>query len=765
MTDSPQRRAGGSVATRLLRVVYGLYVTIVVCMTAGQMFFEYQYQKKNISTDLLNIQSTFEPVLAGQIWNLDEKALIPTLSGMIKLPTLVGVTIRDLNENILATAGTVVSKGAAGNVGLHVGLARRNPEKARVHTNELYPLQMFESSFPITYPLNNKTKLLGHATIYSNTSVIWRQIRLNFLLLGLAAALQVIIFWLIFMWFSNHILKKPLSALAAAARSVTLDNLDTVQMDVSSRSRDELSTLAESFNFMIDGLRDAIAKRNAMNVSLQESEEKFRSYIMNAPNGIFVANRNGDYVEVNVAAETITGYSREELLQMNLTDLIAPEDQKKGLQHFNTVIQTGKAFSEINFLTKDKTPKIWEVSAVALSPDRFLGFARDITDRKSLEKQFRQAQKMEAVGQMAGGVAHDFNNLLQIISGYAELAEMSLAPEDKLTPSILEISKAAHRGKGLISQLLAFSRRQIIQPMDLDINKVLDPMQKMIRGLIAENIDLDVIKGRELGTVHVDRGMIEQVLMNLCVNARDAMSDGGKLIIETENVLIDGEYTRIHAWATPGRYVLLSVTDTGCGMPRKTLDRIFEPFFTTKEISKGTGLGLSMVFGIIKQHNGHITAYSEVGKGTIFKVYLPTVERKATEVSRKVPGPLVGGNETILVAEDDETVLALAEHLLTEAGYAVLTAKDGEKAIEMFEQHTDEIDLVMFDVIMPRLGGKQALERILELRPRIPHLFASGYSENAVHTNFIQNRGLHLLSKPYQANTLLRKIREVLDEK
>jgi len=764
MTDAP-RRTGSSVATRLLRAVYSLYIAVVVCMTTGQMFFEYQYQKKNINTDFLNIQSTFEPVLAGQIWNLDEDALISTLSGMIKLPSLVGVTIQNLDGNTLATAGTVVSENAAGNVGLHVRLAGCTPKETKVHPNELYRLQMFKSSFPITYPLAGETKYLGSATIYSNTSVIWRRVKLGYLLLGLTTTLQMVILWLIFIWFSTHILKNPLSALAAAARSVTLDNLDTVQMDVSSRSRDELHTLAESFNFMINGLRDAITKRNAMNVSLQESEEKFRNYIMNAPNGIFVTNRNGDYVEVNVAAETITGYSREELLQMNLTDLIAPEDQEKGLQHFNTVIQTGKAFSEINFLTKDKTPKIWEVSAVALSPDNILGFARDITDRKSLEKQFRQAQKMEAVGQMAGGVAHDFNNLLQIISGYAELAEMNLAPEDKLTPSILEISKAAHRGKGLISQLLAFSRRQIIQPVDLDINKVLDPMQKMVRGLLAENIDLDVIKGRALGTIHADCGMIEQVLMNLCVNARHAMPDGGKLIIETENVLIDGEYARIHTWATPGRYVLLSVTDTGCGMPRQTLDRIFEPFFTTKEMGKGTGLGLSMVFGIIKQHHGHITAYSEVDKGTIFKVYLPTVERKATEVSRKVPGPLVGGNETILVAEDDETVLTLAEHLLTEAGYTVLTAKDGRKAIEMFKQHADEIDLVMFDVIMPRLGGKQALKRILELRPEIPHLFASGYSENAVHTNFIQNRGLHLLNKPYQAKTLLRKIREVLDEK
>jgi PAS domain S-box-containing protein len=765
MTNAPKRRARGSVATRLLRVVYGLYVAVVVCMTAGQMFFEYQYQKKNISTDFLNIQSTFEPVLAGQIWNLDEEALRSTLSGMIKLPSLVGVTLQDLNGNSLATAGTVVSEGVAGGVGLHVGLAGRTLEETKIHRNDLYPFEMFESSFPITYTLNNETKHLGHATIYSNTTVIWRRTRLSFLLLGLTAALQMVLLWLIFVWFSNHILKKPLSALAAAARSVTLENLDTVKMDVSSRSRDELSALAESFNFMIDGLRDAIAKRNAMNVSLRESEEKFRSYIMHAPNGIFVTNRKGDYVEVNVAAETITGYSREELLQMNITDLIAPEDQEKGLQHFNSVVQDGKAFSELNYLTKDKAPKIWAVSAVALSPDSFLGFVRDITEQKSLEEQFRQSQKMEAVGQMAGGVAHDFNNLLQVICGYAEMAEMELSPEDKLTPSLVEISKAAQRGKGLINQLLAFSRRQVIQPVDLDINRAIDSLLKMISGLIGENMELDFIKGRELGTVHADQGLFEQVLMNLCVNARDAMPDGGKLTIETENVLIDGEYARINTWATSGRYVLLSITDTGCGMSPQTLEKVFEPFFTTKEVGKGTGLGLSTVFGIVTQHNGHVNVYSEPEKGTLFKIYLPTVERKATEISRKVPGPAIGGTETILIAEDDEMVLTLAEHLLKMAGYTVLTATDGEEAITMFEKNADEIDVAIFDVVMPRMGGKEAMDRILKIRPGLPHLFASGYSENAVHTNFIQKQGLHLINKPYQAETLLCKIREVLDKK
>ena len=297
------------------------------------------------------------------------------------------------------------------------------------------------------------------------------------------------------------------------------------------------------------------------------------------------------------------------------------------------------------------------------------------------------------------------------------------------------------------------------------LNELIEPTLNMLRGLIGEHITLDFIQGRELGTIHADRGQMEQVLMNLCTNARDAMPQGGKLTLETENVLIDGEYAGTHTWAVPGRYVLLSITDTGCGMDRRTLEHIFEPFFTTKEVGKGTGLGLSTVFGIIKQHEGNISAYSEVGKGTIFKLYLPAVARNAAEVSRTVPGPVRGGSETVLVAEDDGPVLQLAEHLLVDAGYQVLTARNGREAVRVFKQHMDEVDVVIFDVVMPRMGGKQAVEEILELRPGLPHLFASGYSENAVHSNFIQKRGLHLINKPYQAETLLRKIREVLDAK
>ncbi|MBC8206448.1 MAG: PAS domain S-box protein [Kiritimatiellaeota bacterium] len=503
----------------------------------------------------------------------------------------------------------------------------------------------------------------------------------------------------------------------------------------------------------------------------EEERERLTLAIEQAADIVLITDAEANIQYVNSAFEKVTGYSREEVIGQNPRILQSGEHSGRFYKKMWDTLTDGQPWSG-QLINKKKDGTVYTEEAT-ISPVmdgagkivNYVAAKRDATHELALEEQLRQAQKMEAVGQMAGGIAHDFNNLLQVISGYVELSEMFLKPDNEFVPAVKEIGKAAERGRGLVCQLLAFSRRQVIQPTDLNLNDVIDPLLFMMRGLIGEHIELDFVACSELGTVHADRGLIEQTLMNLCVNARDAMPDGGRLVIKTENVLIEGDYARTHAWATPGCYAMLTVTDTGCGMDGPTLERVFEPFFTTKEVGKGTGLGLSTVFGIIKQHSGHINTYSEVGKGTNFKIYLPTVERKAAVVSREPREPVVGGTETILIAEDDETVLALAEHLLIAAGYTVLTAIDGKDAIRVFEEHADEIDAVMFDVVMPRLGGKQALDRILELRPGLPHLFASGYSEGAVHTNFVQKRGLHLLNKPYQVDTLLRKIREVLDEK
>ena len=326
-----------------------------------------------------------------------------------------------------------------------------------------------------------------------------------------------------------------------------------------------------------------------------------------------------------------------------------------------------------------------------------------------------------------------------------------------------EIHDAAERAAALTRQLLAFSRRQVMHPGVLSLNDVIENLIKMLRRVIGEHIHLEWMPGNRLGAIHADVGMLEQVLVNLCVNARDAMSGGGVLTIETQNVRIDSSYCSDHVWAQPGRFVLLSVTDTGRGMDKDTLEHVFEPFFTTKEEGKGTGLGLATVYGIIRQHGGMVNAYSEPGKGTTFKVYLPVCEQEAKTIGPMIEGVARGGTETLLLAEDDTMVTNLAKTILGRAGYTVLIAHDGEEAVALFQQHADEIDLLVFDVVMPRMGGHTALRRIRELRPDVPALFTSGYSENAIHTNFVLHEGLRLLQKPYAPADLLRAVREALD--
>lgn len=502
---------------------------------------------------------------------------------------------------------------------------------------------------------------------------------------------------------------------------------------------------------------------------VEEERERMVRAIEQAAEIIVITDAEVTIQYVNPAFEKITGYSRDEVIGKNPRLLQSGKHPKEFYQSMWAVLSSGESWSG-RLINRKKDGSLYTeeatISPVHDSRGQIVNYVAakyDVSHEIELEQQLRQAQKMEAVGQMAGGVAHDFNNLLQVITGYAELLEMDLSKNDSAGSAVKEVITAAERGKTLVSQLLAFSRRQVMQPTDLNLNQVIESLLDMIASLIGESISLSFIPGNHLATVHADRGLMEQVLTNLCVNARDAMPEGGALTIETGNVLIDEGYAQTHAWAPAGRCVLISITDTGCGINKQTVERIFEPFFTTKEIGKGTGLGLSMVYGIVKQHRGQVNVYSEEGKGTVFKIYLPAVERRAGDIPPTVPERICGGNETILLAEDDKTVLKLTAMTLRSAGYTVLTAVDGEDAMIQFEQNKDQIDLVMLDVMMPRMGGKETLQKMKKIRPDLPHLFASGYSENAVHTGFIQNPELHLLSKPYRSEDLLRKIRQILD--
>ncbi|HEX8096706.1 MAG TPA: ATP-binding protein, partial [Pyrinomonadaceae bacterium] len=388
--------------------------------------------------------------------------------------------------------------------------------------------------------------------------------------------------------------------------------------------------------------------------------------------------------------------------------------------------------------------------------------------QKEREKaeQLRQSQKMEAVGRLAGGVAHDFNNLLTAIMGYSDLSLRKLEEHDPLRHSFEEIRKAADRAASLTRHLLAFSRKQVLQPKVMSLNTTVSEVDQMLRRLIGEDVEVVCVLAPDLGLIKADQSQVEQVLMNLVVNARDAMPGGGKLTVETANVYLDEEYAARHVAARPGYYVQLVVSDTGTGMSEETQARIFEPFFTTKEMGKGTGLGLSTVYGIVKQSAGSVWVYSELGTGTTFKVYLPRVDEEAEEVRAKSrPAELPRGDETILLVEDDEMVRTMTRGILEMSGYRVQEAKLGEEALRLFAERGASVDLLLTDVVMPQMSGKQLRDCLSAVRPDLPVLFMSGYTDEAVVHHGVLSQGAAFLQKPFTPAGLLQKVREVLDER
>jgi two-component system cell cycle sensor histidine kinase/response regulator CckA len=387
-------------------------------------------------------------------------------------------------------------------------------------------------------------------------------------------------------------------------------------------------------------------------------------------------------------------------------------------------------------------------------------------ERKHLEAQLLQSQKLEAVGQLAGGIAHDFNNLLTVILGYSQLSLHRLPPRDPLRPNLEEIKKASDRAASLTRQLLAFSRKQVMQPKVFDLNSVIADLERMLRRMISEDIEMRTMLQAKLGNVRADPGQIEQVIVNLAVNARDAMLFGGKLTIETSNVYLDETYAQQHLAVVPGAYVMLAVSDTGMGMDAETQQHIFEPFFTTKEVGKGTGLGLSTVYGIVKQSGGNIWVYSEPGKGTTVKIYLPRVDEGAEEYKRPVAlTDLPQGNETILLVEDDEMVRGLAREVLKTSGYRILEAASGSVARQICEQNKEVIHLLLTDVVMPEMSGREVVNRLLPLHPEMRVLYMSGYAENAIVHHGVLDEGISFIPKPFSPQALALKVREVLDSR
>jgi two-component system, cell cycle sensor histidine kinase and response regulator CckA len=506
--------------------------------------------------------------------------------------------------------------------------------------------------------------------------------------------------------------------------------------------------------------------------ALRASEARYRGLVNNATYGIFwVREPEGELIDVNPALVAMLGYeSAEDLLRVRFTRLFycKPSDQDRIIAEY---AKNGRAEVTVDWKRKDgKVITVRMNGRRATVPDGNSECAEviveNVTERLALEKQLVQAQKFEGIGQLAGGIAHDFNNMIGAILGWAELGMEETEEGSRLRRHFEKVHHQAERAAALTRQLLAFARRQILEPRNIDLNQAVVETVSLLEKVIGSNIEVKANLAPDLGLVRADATQVEQVLMNLCINARDAMPNGGSLLIETSSHAIDKEFCAIQTLGRPGDYVLLSVSDTGTGMDAATLDRIFEPFFTTKEIGKGTGLGLATVYGIVRQHGGFLNVYSEVGNGTTFQAYFPVSADTATKGPERIEDarPVRGGRETILVAEDHDGLRHLALETLTALGYNVVPIADGEQALREFRAQRERIDLALLDVVLPKLSGPEVYAKISDEKPHLRVIFATGYSPDIDLLEKVQREGLPVLQKPYSSHDLARRIRETLDQ-
>jgi|1186.fasta_scaffold00648_2 two-component system cell cycle sensor histidine kinase/response regulator CckA len=518
------------------------------------------------------------------------------------------------------------------------------------------------------------------------------------------------------------------------------------------------------------GISRDITDRKRAEEEIRNSQRKLRIHFDNTPLAVVEWDLHFRVTDWNPSAERIFGYSRAEAIGQHASFIVPPQYR----DHVDNIWQAlisqrgGERSTNDNVTKSGRTISCeWYNTPLIDDSGKVLGVAslvQDMTERVTLEERLRQSQKMEAVGRLAGGVAHDFNNLLTVILGYAQLLADGVPHGTRLTDSTEAIKTAAEKAAGITRQLLAFSRKQVLSPRVISLNDILLNLDSLLRRLIGEDVEVMTVPAADLGRVKADPSQLEQVIMNLALNARDAMPNGGNLTLETANTYLDESYAHQHQPVVPGRYVMLAVSDTGEGMNAETQARIFEPFYTTKEVGKGTGLGLSMVYGIIKQSGGYIWVYSEPNRGTTFKVYLPRVDQPPEAGAIETTGNRVlRGTETILLVEDDEQIRQLSSSVLAHCGYNVLVAGTPEQALELCKANQDKIRLLVTDVVMPRMNGKQLADQILKSCPDLKVLYVSGYTNNAIVHYGVLESGLHFLAKPFTLSALVAKVREVLD--
>lgn len=626
-----------------------------------------------------------------------------------------------------------------------------------------------EGHLIVTEPIYLEGENIGTLLLRSDLDQVYYLMNRNIAV----AAIIILLSSLLAFFIANKLqayISNPINDLAATAQYVSEHKDYSIR--ATQTSHDEIGTLVLGINEMLQTIEEN-------NNAITESEELYRLLAENVQDIICTVDPKLVFTYLSPSIELLSGYTPEELLGKSSKILYAKGEFKKSIGYLDQAFSSltiqdrhdSRRQFEAQLTRKDGT--VWEAEVnVSLLFDQqgevtaYLGVIRDITDRKVAQNQLLQSQKMESIGQLAGGVAHDFNNLLLVISGYIEIAQHHPDTPSEIVEYLDEVAKASDRAAALTRQLLAFSRQQVIETVPTHLNELIEGIQKMVQRLIPEDISFQFSPCLEEETINADRGQLEQVLMNLCVNARDAMPDGGSLVISTSLVNFDAESVLLYPWAHEGDFMCLSVSDSGTGIPDSIRDQVFDPFFTTKPKGKGTGLGLSMVLGIIEQHGGFVHIYSEQNIGTDIKLYFPLIEAEpvsSVKDSTKSEDHTESG--TILIVEDDEQVRNIATLILENSGYSVMTANDGKLGVEKYKEFHKEIDLVLMDVVMPNMNGRVAMDEIRKINNKCPILFASGYASGGIHTNFLLDEEFDLIIKPYTSKALCARVKSVLERK
>jgi|GEM_PF-4762617 len=613
-----------------------------------------------------------------------------------------------------------------------------------------------------------------HNELLATGKQLQRQGLVNVLIFVVGVGVSLLIVLIIVMKFIRSPLQKTIEAFSTGAMGDFSVRLDDSSADEFGRLAFFFNTFMEKLEEYNKDLRQEIENHRVSLENLRKSEEIQGKLVDTIPEIVVRTDMGGRILFVNDYAMKLTGFSREELLGESMLVFIAPEDHDRARNNMLLAQDGEQAINEYVIQKKDGTILFFEVGGDVLrgedgEPFGRVYVCRDVTSRKLAEKerarlqeQLIQSQKMESVGRLAGGVAHDFNNMLSVINGNAELALQDLGPSDPMYNVLHDILNAGERSANLTRQLLAFARKQTIDPRILDLNDVVGNMLKMLQRLIGEGIRLVWAPGQPLWAINADPSQVDQILANLVVNARDAIDDTGRITIETANVVYDEAYCKGRADCLPGEYVFLAVSDNGTGMSREVMERIFEPFFTTKRSGEGTGLGLATVYGIVRQNGGFVNVYSEPNKGTTFKIYLP---RCVTEDSPMALGKEIrieGGAETVLVVEDEAAVLNLTRDMISKLGYTVLAASRVEEALALAAEYQGKIDLLLTDVVMPEMNGKELAQRIEALRPGLKSLYMSGYTANVIAHHGILDKGVRFIAKPFSLRDLAARLRETL---